>query len=283
MASKPTVRSSHVAAIGTLPKRSTGFAETALRTGSVVASILTLVPIVGAVGMGISYAMDYAANGVKASNEKTAIAEWYRPQIARQLGIDPSRVSARDLELAASVNPAIHRAVEKINEERNSANTTTAMSAAAGGIASAVIPGAGLVASVGKMAAGMGGGVVGSWLTSPDVLKNPQVILERVIEQRASGRVITPMETFMLRVSQRDELQKAIKEKTGREYYELSPEQHGILMQQFPRIAGFAEKDAAYLNRGGDARELMFVLPERHWETRVKQEAARVQGEPVRG
>lgn len=283
MTAKPTVLSSHVAAVVSKPKRMGSFAETALRTGSIVASLLTLVPIVGAVGMGISYAMDYAANGVKASNEKSAIAEWYRPQIARQLGIDPSRVTTRDLELAASVNPAIHRAVEKINETRNSANATTAMSAAAGGIASTVIPGAGLMASVGKMAVGMGGGVVGSWLTSPDVLKNPQVILEHVIEQRAAGREITPVETFMLRVSQRGELQKAIKEKTGREYYELSPQQHGILMQQFPRIAGFAEKDAAYLNRGGDARELMFVLPERHWETRVKQEATRAQSEPVRG
>ncbi len=270
------VKQAHVAGIGRLPKRFTSFGETALRVGAFVAGFIPI-PLLGAAAY---FGLESLANSKAAHSEKTAVAKWYAPQIAQQLGIDPKRVSASDLELAASVNPAIARVVEKVNQKQASANTTTALASAAGSL----VGGSTIAAMAGKMAMGMAGGAVGSWLTSPDVMKDPQLILENIVKERTAGKQISPIETFMLRVSQKSDLQKAIKEATGKEYYNLSPQQHMALMQRFPRIAAFAEKDAVHLNRGGAAQELMFILPEAHWQTRAKLEAARLQtAEPARG
>lgn len=288
MAQPMRVQRSYVAAVVGLPKRGASFGESALRVGAIAAG---LIPVVGALAY---FGFDWLANRTKTANEKAAITEWYRPQIARQLGIDPNRVTTKDLELAATVNPTLARVVDTIHKQERSATAISALSAAGGAAASAIIPipGTGLLAhGVGKMAASTAIGVagttagsaVGGWLTSPDVLKNPQEVLERIVAQRDAGNPITPVETFMLRVAQKSELQQAIKEKTGREYYNLSPEQHMAVMHQFPRIAAMAEKDAEFMARGGDPRELSFILPEAHWQTRVKQEAARAQAQqPVR-
>jgi hypothetical protein len=280
-----TVSESHLAAIGALPKRDTSFAETALRTASLVAGVASILPFVGTVALPVSFGLEYLANGTKAGDEKDALATFYRTQIATQLGIDPSRVSSSDLELAASVNPAIARAITKIEEEKNSANTTSLAANAAGALASALpIPGAGPLAKMAITAGGaIAGGAVTSWLMSPDALKDPQVILENLIKERASGRGIAPIETFMLRVAQNSELQQAIKEKTGSEYYALTPQQQAVLMQQFPRIAEFAVRDADFLNRGGNPKELMFILPDASkWSNRVAQVQSS-QGLGVRG
>jgi hypothetical protein len=172
------------------------------------------------------------------------------------------------------VNPAIERAVKKVNQERDTANGISIAASAAGAAASMIpIPGAGAITKIAVTAGGsIAGGAITSWLMSPDALKNPQVILENIIKERAAGKRVTPIETFMLRVAQNSDLQQAIKKKTGREYYALSSQDQAMLMQQFPRIAGFAARDAEFLNRGGNPKELMFILPDAansNWQNRV--------------
>lgn len=279
MAQALRVQHSHLAAVVGVPRRTGSFALTALQVGAFVAAFIPVV------GFGISHIMDRTGNRIKANQEKEALAKWYAPEVAKQLGIDPAKVKASDLELAASVNPAIERVVENVHKERDSANATSMMTAVGGTAASAIVPGVG--GAMVKIGASMLGstvaGGVTSWLTAPDVMKNPQRIIEKIVEERAAGNQITPIETFMLRVAQKSDLQKAVKDATGKEYYELSDGQHIALMHKFPRIAAFAEKDAVHLNRGGKAQELMFVLPEAHWQTRAKQEAARVQTQPQMG
>lgn len=278
MAQALRVQKGHVAGIGTLPKRVSSFKETAFRVAALVAGFLP-VPIVGSLAY---FGLESLANSTKAQNEKTALAKWYAPQVAAQLGIDPAKVTASDLQLAASVNPAIARVVDKVHQEQQSAAVTTAMASAAGAIVGGSAIAGGVAKMVASAAASTASGAVGSWLTSPDVLKNPQVIVEHIAKERAAGKQITPVETFMLRVAQRSDLQQAVKQATGKEYYALTPQQHMALMHQFPRIAAFAEKDAVLVNRGGAVQDLMFVLPEAHWQTRLKQETARLQNEVAR-
>lgn len=279
MAQALKIQASYPAAVVSLPKRTGSFGLTAVKVAAFVAAFIPVV------GFGVGHVLERVGNSMKAGQEKASLAKWYAPQVAKQLGIDPNKVTARDLELAASVNPAIERVVSNINKERDSANATSAMTAVGGTVAGTFVPVAGAAAV--KIGASMVGSTVAggitSWLTSPDVMKSPQMIVEKLVEARAEGKQITPIETFMLRVAQQGDLQKAIKETTGKEYYELSDGQHIALMHKFPRIAAFAEKDAAHLNRGGSAQELMFILPEAHWQTRMKQEASRLQAEPARG
>lgn len=271
------------AAIGRLRAQHKSFAETAFRTAGMVAGFL--VPF--GIGAAVMYGFDRMANRTKAHSEKKALADWYAPQVAKQLGIDPARVSVRDLELAASVNPAIAKVVENVEKEQSSANAMSGAAAVAGGIASTLIPvapGAGLVGKaipgVMAMAGGVGGSVAAGWLTSPDALKNPQVILENLEAMRDQGQPVAPIHTFMLRVAQNTELQRAIKQQAGTEYYNLSAEQQAMVMSAFPRVAAYAEKDARFLANGGQAQELMFIQPEgKQWTQRVNAQATAAQAQ----
>lgn len=130
------------------------------------------------------------------------------------------------------------------------------------------------------MAGGVGGSVAAGWLTSPDALKNPQVILENLEAMRDQGQPVAPIHTFMLRVAQNTELQRAIKQQAGTEYYNLSAEQQAMVMSAFPRVAAYAEKDARFLANGGQAQELMFIQPEgKQWTQRVNAQATAAQAQ----
>lgn len=265
---KMTVERSRALAIVQLPKRSASFAQVAFGAAAIAIPLLTIIPLFNVVtaipAMAASFGFDFLAKKAASRDEKKALAEYYAPQIAKQLGIDAKHVTAADLELAASVNPAIAHVVNKVNEQENSLLASSAMASAGGAVASLIVPGAGAaVKMLAPIAGSVAGGAVGSWLMSPDDLKNPQVILEKLIEERAQGAQIKPIETMMLRVAQSSELQASIKEKIGQEYYALNPEQQNTLMSLYPRIAEYAQRDAAFLNQGGDAKTLMFILPEK--------------------
>lgn len=262
-----------------LPKRSASFAQVAFSTAAIAIPLLTIVPLfnffTAIPAMAASFGFDFLAKKAASSDEKNALAEFYAPEIAKQLGIDTKNVTASDLELAASVNPAIAHVVNKVNEQEKSQLASSAMASAGGAVASMIVPGAGAaIKMLAPIAGSVAGGAVGSWLMSPDDLKNPQVILEKLIEERAHGAQIRPIETMLLRVAQSSELQASIKEKIGQEYYALNPEQQNTLMSLYPRIAEYAQRDAAFLNQGGDAKTLMFILPEKNavkssWQGKV--------------
>lgn len=262
------VESARAIAMVQKPRRSASFAQMAFGAAAIAIPLLTIVPLFNIVtaipAMAASFGFDFLAKKAATNDEKNALAEFYAPEIAKQLGIDAKNVTASDLELAASVNPAIAHVVNKVNEQENSQLATSAMASAGGAVASMIVPGAGAaVKMLAPMAGSVAGGAVGSWLMSPDDLKNPQVILEKLIDERAHGAQIQPIETMMLRVAQSSELQASIKEKIGQEYYALNPEQQNTLMSLYPRIAEYAQRDAAFLNQGGDAKTLMFILPEK--------------------
>lgn len=286
------VMRSEFAFLGKLPNRTASFGEKALRTGSMVAGFASIIPVVGMVGVAAGFALSAIANHVKAHNDKAALADWYKDQVGMQLGMDPAKVNLSDLKLAATVNPSLSRALEHIDNVKTNANTVGALGAAAGTAASFVpIPGMGLLGTkVGSAVAGLAvagagskaGEVVGDWLTSSEALKDPQTIVEKIVEARNAGEVVTPIQTMMLRVAQKPELQAAIKEKMGTDYHRLAPEQQAMLMSAFPRIAAFAEKDARFIMNGGDARELMFIQPEGKWASRVAR-AEQGAAQPLRG
>lgn len=263
------VDSARAIAMVQLPRRNKSFAQVAFTAAAMAVPLLTMVPIFNIVAavpaMAASFGLDFIAKKIATSDEKRALTEYYAPEIARQLGIDPKQVSVSDLELAASVNPAIAHVVNEVHKRENSELATSALASAGGAVASMAVPAAGAaVKFLAPVAGSVAGGAAGSWLMSPEDLKNPQVILEKLIEERAHGQEIKPIETMLLRVAQNSDLQKSIKENMGQDYYALTPEQQNTLMSLYPRIAEVAHRDAAFLNQGGEAKTLMFVLPEKN-------------------
>jgi hypothetical protein len=235
-----------------MPRALGGSREWGLRG---VAMAVGLVPVIGA---GIAYFFDRKANSVKAENRKEALAKWYAPQ----LGIDPARASAKHLEAAAKYNGTMKQIVDGVNTQETSDNVKSLAAAGGGTVASMLIPGGstllqGAVRMAGTTGASIGSAAMGGWLTSPDTLKDPQAIAEILLQARMQGHEFQPVETFMLKVAKEKPLQDAIKKMTGTEYYSLSTEQQAAVMGQFPRVAEYAARDAAYLNNGGDVRSLV--------------------------
>ena len=215
-----------------------------LRAGSIALAIAAGFAATTGVGMplavaaaGGSVATGRAANGIDAKNEKRALTNWYRHQIAGQLGIAADQVSTRDLDLAAQVNPALGKMVQKIDGDHSTNN----MSDTIGGALSAV-PGVGIVA-------GMGAPFVPHLLNG-----NKNIVLDEVVtsinEKRQSGEQIEVGDVFMLRMAHDESLQKQIAEKHGARFQDMTPEQQQGVMMQMPEIMQASQREAYALNQG---------------------------------
>ena len=252
-----TVTRSHTAAVsvngnlrGQMEKARGSWVGKALLVSSLVIPFLFFA--VPWVGNAISYAFDMRRNRVIEKKQKEVLTDYYRDQVATQLGIDPKTVSVGDLELAAKVNPMIAGAINKVNAEKKSANRGAAM-ATAGAAAVGWIPGVNAITNVvAHGAVHMGGAVAGGVVSSlfdKDVL-HVQDMVEHLDAQRAEGKQITPEDIVLLRISQDEKWQAAFKKQYSKPFHKLSDVEKQQVLASMPDMLLGAEKQAEALNRG---------------------------------
>ena len=248
-----TVTSSHVAAVS-MPsslRERMEHAKSNWKTKALMACSL-VVGLIPFVGVATSYAIDMRSNRIQERDQKAVLADYYRDQIAAQLGVDPKHVNIRDLELAARVNPAIAQAIQKVNDEKKSANRGAAM-ATAGAAAVTWIPGVnGIANGLAKGAVHMGGAITGGMASSlfdKDVLHVHDMV-EYLDEKHAQGQAIMAKDLVMLRIAQNEQWQKAFKKQYKKPFHKMSDVEQEQVVSSMPDMLLGAEKQAEALNRG---------------------------------
>lgn len=218
----------------------------ALFVATLVAGFIPLV------GTSISYVVDRRRNRIVEKKQKEVLADYYRPQIAAQLGISPESVTIHDLELAAQVNPMIAGAIKKVTSEKKSANRAAAFSSV-GASAVTLIPGVnGIANGLAKGAVHLGGAVVGgvaSGIFDKDVL-HVQDMVEHIDAKMAAGEAVTAQDIVLLRAAQDEKWQADFKKQNKQPFHKLDETSQAQVLTSMPDMLMGADKQAEALNRG---------------------------------
>lgn len=208
-----------------------GWKVRALQAGALAVSFL------GGLGLGASFFMERHKNKIVADQSKAVLADYYRNQIAAQLGINPNRVSASDLELAAKVNPTLANAISKIDREKNSSNRASTM--ATGGalaLGAGMIPGlSGATLAAAHLATSAVSGVAVK-VFEADVL-NTQDTMEYLNDKRIKRQPISAADIVMLRISQDEALQAQLKKVNGKAFHKMNEAEQKAVIVGMPMMA----------------------------------------------
>lgn len=241
----------------------------------VVGYTLGLFPLVGGF---INHGIERISNHIKARRELDARAEWYRPQIAKTLGISPDKVRGKHLEQAAEINPDLAAAVRDVKREESKENKTSAVV----NTAISIIPGATavketvgaakLIATAAHTAKVIGattaGGLLVDWASKDHI--SAQEVIEGISGQlaaaEAQGRdpktVITPQMTFLLHVAKDEKLAAEIEQNFKKPFQKMNEAEQNWVMQQYAPLANAAASEAhAVANRILPVQELMARAP----------------------
>lgn len=264
---------SHVVTTSTLPVREAMEKSTktwGIRALGIAAFAATIIPVIG---LGVTYAIDHHKNSKIEANQKDVLANYYRNQIAAQLRMDPRAVNASHLAL---INPesALGKAVAKVTQNKNDANRAAALSTGAAAAATAFIPipGAGTMAhTVSKLAvdatAGIAGGVVASAFNK-DILHS-QDVMEHLDAKLHAGQGITGTDIVMLKISQNQQLQEALKKQNGKAFHKMNEAQQRAVMVGMPDMRD-AQEQADAVNNGKALQDvLMEVSAKPSWTQQV--------------
>lgn len=242
-----------------------------VRALQVAAFAATLIPVIG---LGVTYLVDRQKNSVVADNQKEVLAKYYRKQVAAQLGIDPGKVTKKDLELAKG-NHLIKQAVAKVEDERSSANRAAAFSLAGAATLSSFVPlpGAGTVAhTASKLAVDGAGAIAGGMVSSlfdKDILPTHDVMMY-LDEKRASGQRITARDIAILRISQSPKQQEELKKANGIAFHKMNEGQQDIVLVNMPGMEDAAAV-AERINNGiiTDLGDVLMAAPKQTWAKKV--------------
>lgn len=233
----------------------------ALTTAAFAAGML------GAFGMGASWAVDRYKNSVVARDKKQVLADYYRDQIATQLGIDPSRVNVNALEMAARVNPMFANMLSKVKTEQANENRSLMMGTALGAAAGSWIPGVGAISNTAAKAtvhaaAQIGGAVTGGMAASffnKDVLFT-QDVAEHIDAKVKQGEAITSFDVMLLRIAQDEKFQAAIKKQSNKPFHKMSEAEQRAVLTTMPDFYDAAERDAEAVNQGRITQQDLLVV-----------------------
>ncbi|MFZ4124574.1 MAG: hypothetical protein ACOYJ2_00690 [Rickettsiales bacterium] len=224
----------------------------ALTAASFAAAFLPLA------GIYASWAVDLYRNGEVAKDQKKVLADYYRNQIAAQLGIDPKSVGHRELDLAAKTNPAFAKLVHKIELEKERSDRTSHMSTAAG----AVVSGGGILPTAGfakvttdatTKAIVEGGSQVAGGLASMIFNKDKlcvQDVVSVIDEKTAQGASIEAMDVMLLRIAQDDGLQEEIQKQFKKPLHQMNEVEQRSVLAAMPDLYQLADRDAQAVNAG---------------------------------
>lgn len=224
---------------------------TALMIGGIAVSFA------GGIGLGAAYMLDRTRNGMIAQQQKDVLADLYRDVVAQRLGMAPEKVTARDLEAAAKIDPTLRNAIQRVNHDKDSQNRVSALAMGGGLALGGILPGVSGVSSAAAkgalaMAGNVGGSVAGSaasGLFDKPVLHTNDVVLH-LNEKRTAGQPVTSHDIMMLRIAQDEALQARIKKQSGHAFHKMNAAQQTVIMQGMPELAASAEQDAQRFNSG---------------------------------
>ena len=212
-------------------------------------AVLAMIPLGLTLGMGpgIAHVVDRFRSNMDANKQKKALTDWYRHQIAGQLGIPADQVTYRDLDLAAQSNPTFKAMVEKVDRDESQENT-------ASGIAtftqyanplSWFVPGAGGVTKAVTY--------IGATM-SPMIFAKDKIFVDDVAdhihEKRTAGQALEVGDVFMLRLAHNEALQDDIEKRFGAKFQKMNPEQQQGVMMQMPEMMQAAQREAYAVNQG---------------------------------
>ena len=223
--------------------------------------------MLGAFGMGASWAVDRYKNSVVAHDKKVVLANYYREQIATQLGIDPSRVNVNALEMAARVNPMFANMLSKVKAEHANEIRSLMMGTALGAAAGSWIPGVGAISNTAAkatvhLAAQIGGAVTGGMAASffnKDVLFT-QDVAEHIDAKMKQGEAITSFDVMLLRIAQDENFQTAIKKQSNKPFHKMSEAEQRAVLATMPGFYDAAERDAEAVNQGRITQQDLLVV-----------------------
>lgn len=224
----------------------------------------------GGLGLAASFAIDRHKNSVIAHNSKQVLADYFRHQVAAQLGMDPSKVSVNDLELAAKVNPMFAQAIAKVEHERKNDNRAATFATGGALAAGGLLPGlSGINYAVAHGAGAIIGGMTSS-LFNKDSLQ-PLDVLTYINEKRVQGQRVTASDIVMLRISQNESVQAEIKKaNNGTAFHKMNEAQQLAVIKTMPGMADAAEF-ADKINNGFITEQDVLVAekPKPTWTSRV--------------
>ncbi len=236
------VTSSHTATVA-LRDRMQGASKSGM-FWTIAAFGIALVPFAG---LGIAHLLERKKNSVVEKKKLDVLADYYRNQVAAQLGISPDSVTASDLKLAAQVNPALDQAIKKVTAEKSNANRNSAMANGA-----AYVAGVGMAGGVAKIGVELGAAVVGGSVSSmfdKNVLR-VQDVIEHIDAKVAAGQVVTATDIVLLRISQDEQWQEAFKKQHGKPFHQLDEAAQQQVLSTMPDMLLNADKEAVALTRG---------------------------------
>jgi hypothetical protein len=200
---------------------------------------LAFIPVAGGA---LSHIVDRFRSSSEAKDKKKTLTKWYRNQIAAQLQIAPEKVTYKDLELAAQLNPTFGKMISKIEDEQSKENKSSLIGA---GIATFV--------------PGIGGGFKGAGIMmgasmTPYLFGDKEMPIDEVAnhinEKRQNGQPIEAGDIFMLRLAHDTELQEKIAKEHGARFQKMNGSQQQALMNTMPNMMQAAEREAYALNKG---------------------------------
>ena len=246
---------------------------------SVVTAAICFIPVIGNLGMiaasVISHVGDRIANGCKANDEIKLRANYYRNIVAAKLGMDPAKVGVNEFLLVSRSDPTFNKIVQDVYATRDRANRESMLTNGAIAAVSTVAAPAGEAIKLGaeaskittavahgaydiaKIGSGMLAGSAASSLFNKDKI-SAQEVVERIdqclLDAQQSGKpmkgAITPQLVFLLRVAQDEAFADEIKQRFGKPYQKLEPEQQLLVMQSYPTLANAVTSEAYAVSNG---------------------------------
>ena len=223
------------------------------------------------VSSAISHLFDRVRYGADKSYELKVRTDFYRQQIAKQLGISPDQVGVKEFEAAAQINPLLNSAYNEVirkesRENRESLLINGATAFVPGGAAvKDMMSGVRLAQQAGHAIAGMGVSALFNReiVSSHDVL---EALSNDMLKAQSEGKdlraVVTPRSIFMLRVAQDDVLNAEIKKRFGKSFHKLSETEQQGVMAQYPALSNAAASEAYAVATGIlPLQELMASAP----------------------
>lgn len=229
------------------------------------------VAFLGGFGIAASMAIDRYKNSKIASQQTQVLTNYFREQIATQLGKSPESVTSKDLELAARVNPAFRQVLDKVKQEKSSADRMslfTGGGAYVAGTAAAGLGwlpgGSGIAYMASKFAADSVGAIVGgkaSQMMNKDVLF-AQDVVEHIDAKIKQGESITAFDIMLFRIAQDEKFQAAIKKQSSKPFHKMNEAEQRAITASMPELYDAAERDAEAVNQGRmTPQDLLVVSP----------------------
>lgn len=248
------------------------------------------VAFIPGVGGAISHVFDRWKNKSDSNHELKLRTKYYSNQIGATLGISPDRVSVKDFQTAAGMNPELGRLYREVTSKEKRENDQSLL--ISGGVTAASlmpVPGMGAAAKVlGEattatkvlkggvemakvMGASVGGGAIFGALAKEDMSAQDLIeAMDKGIQQAdAAGvsrrEVVNPQWMLMVRVAQDELLRKEIKDKHKKHLHHMNPQEVQAVVAAEPKLQALmnatTREAEAVVNGDLNIREIGAMAP----------------------